>query len=402
MSVCEMARAASSKGLFREALSVISNVASDRLTPHETALKAELFQTVGDLDRAERTSQLCIQEGWPKDVQARGHTTLGEIAFDRGHFQQSLARLQMAVRIAGDTTYDSAQCLLRLLTNCSDILQPAAVEALTHQAARHITRMGDPHLIACFHLLSINLESRRSFFDRARRHLHLGRELLREYPNAWLEGAFAVSSCVVSALVDEAEIAVREALLALECSKKSGHLRTELAALNNLSHIHQALGQTKEARRFLKRCLELAPSRGYVHLSVLDSWVNLELAAGRTDEAEHILVQLNELKEQLGPIRPSWSDLTILQTTARVRIARHEVVSAIDAARTGSELAHTQRDFFSGFKLRLLESEALVHAANVAAASERLAEAVEEMPHSQESSALEMQVALAEVSDGLG
>ena len=401
MSTWESAQLNFERGLFRDALAEIRRFDASTITPSQAALTATLYQCTGELQRAEALAKWCTASERPLPIQAQGHAILGEVLFDRGLFGQSQREFQTAIRLSDEKSDEGASSLLRLLTNCSDLYPAEALEPLRARAFKLVTHVGKPRLVATFHLSSIAHESRRGVFDRAKRHLELAQRLLEAHHNVWLEGALAISSCVLNALLNRWSESLGDALRALECSKLSGYVRTELAALTNLSHVHVALGQPTEARKYLKRGLELAPRNGYVHSGLLDSWANAELFAGNTEQALSVLTRLSQLQKQ-EELRPGWSEITIHQTIVRAALARGDTSTALEAARQGLAVAEVQRDSFNSLRLRLLQSGALVDANDVEAAATTLGNAAEASLDSPEAVACELQLALGKVFRNLG
>ena len=144
---------------------------------------------------------------------------------------------------------DSQLGLLRLIADSGTALVP-----LLRDVRRVIARTGDPHLMVGLRLHYARVEASRHSPGESGRHLKAANALLQGFPNAWLQGRVHLGFCIVNTLSGDYQRAIAEAELAIQCAASSGHARTELAGLINLSHARQAIGRLKKHKKQSIEC----------------------------------------------------------------------------------------------------------------------------------------------------
>ena len=139
---------------------------------------------------------------------------------------------------------------------------------------------GDPHVLALLRIYVARCEARVNGLAEVRRHHRVVLELLKAYPNRWLEGLVEVDRSVIELLTGDTDKARTSAELALAHSQESGHFHTYVAAHINLSHIQERRGDFERARAHINTVIPIVDSNCHLRRAVRDSWANLLITAG--------------------------------------------------------------------------------------------------------------------------
>jgi len=350
--------------------------------PHEQptardTLLAELLQRTGDPRRAMAVAERVLaRHDVPALERARCHIVVGSILRDRGATDEAIDQLRKAIDIAQAVKPTEEQCWaeLRLLLTLAEGPGLDTATAYLPTVRRDVTRLGQPQMLAALHLFVAQIEAMRGLFSNAREHIRIGRSLLRNHQNSWLEGTAAIdSSCIAFSVSDLGETR-DEARRAMRESARSGHAAIRRAAITNLGHVELARGRFVHAERFLERAARLSPPAGMTQAGITDGLAQLNLARGDLAETERILATARTWTPE-SPKGSWYYGLWTSVTRAKLLLMQDrpdEAVAMLTTAIAGSrELAHPLLTAV----LRLLLVEAEARRGRTASAAGVLAEA---------------------------
>ena len=268
------------------------------------AVRAELLEHTGDSIGAWTVAEAALPQATDSQaIQSRLLHVLGVVAFDRGDYQESFGFLQRSIR-AADTCANAtlgAKTRLTLLSRFFDSANSVLnASALLPEVRRAIARSGDPHLVIGLRLTFAKVEASRDSRAEARRHLLAAEELLGQYPNLWLLGRVELGLSVLANMVGIPEEAAVHARRAIELAEQSGHSRTRLVGLVNLSHALHASGKFSEARKCAATVLSRAMSDVELQLTALDTLANVNISEGALDDARQRLAEMDRLLQSEG------------------------------------------------------------------------------------------------------
>jgi len=349
-------------GHFSRALSLLDDEART-IRPLEPsrfdALRAELLYQTGQHTLASRLSKQLLREALPVRLSARVAYVAAMVDFETGHFRSSLELIRQAVSSAdrsGDATVlaTTQLGLLRLVADTS-------IVPLLRDVRRTIASTGDPHLMVALRLHFARVEASRYSPRESERHLNAAHSLLQVFPNAWLQGRVHLGLSIVSTLSGEPARAVAEARLAIKCAALSGHIRTELAGLVNLSHALQNSGDFEAATHSIQSVLTKCSDDLEIVIAALDSQANLLIRQNRLNDAKGILREIDRLSVSVPTdLHTRWASfmlsetrIRLLQAEQRWDLADSQSVSAVEKA------AETNDPYWRG-RFLLLRLRALV------------------------------------------
>ncbi len=133
---------------------------------------------------------------------------------------------------------------------------------------------------------------------------------------------------VIAVLRGDLESGLIYARRAGELAAESGHFRTHVAALINISQILTCRGELAEARATIDKSLQLAAGNRHLIRSAQDSLANLFICSGDYEECRKIFDELDGDFRQAGERRPHWDELTEAYTRARLAQAEGNWTSA--------------------------------------------------------------------------
>ena len=174
----------------------------------------------------------------------------------------------------------------------------------------------------------------------AERHLYAAHSLLKEFPNAWLQGRVHLGLSIVSTLSGDPARAVAEARLAIDCAARSGHIRTELAGLINLSHALQSQGDFEAATHSIDKVLTKCNDDLEIVVAALDSKASLLIRQNRLVDAREVLCKIDHLTMSVpADLQTRWASfmlsetrIRLLQAERRWDLAECESYSAVEKA----------------------------------------------------------------------
>ena len=365
-------------GLFARALEHLDRDARDlrRIDPFRfDTIRAELLYHTG---RVASASDLAINllnsVSLPADLSARLNYVAAMTAFESARFDDSLDYIAQSLRIA-ESASDArllATAQLGLLRLVADA-HTAAVPLLS-DARRAVARSGDPHLMIALRLHFARVEASRHSPQESKRHLVAARDLLQRLPNMWLDGRIHLGLSIVGTLTGDLHGAIEEAQLAIQCAARSGHSRTELAGLVNLSHALQFVGRWEDARRSIDDVLSKSGEDVEINVAALDSLANLLIGEGRLEAGGETLREIDRLLSTMPPaLHSRWAESTLCQTKVRLLQASGAWKKADSELAAAITAAVGQRDIYWEGRFRLLKLKGLVALGKLEQAGDLLA-----------------------------
>ncbi len=341
-------------------------------------LKAEMLGHTGLQEQAKELAETVLRSnGLHAALGSRCQAVVGGTLFDDGDLDEALESLQRSVRLAEESGDVEQLCWsqLRLMATLADVSSPESVVTLAADLRHNSARSGNPHIAAGLRIYQARIDAKRGALHNTKHNLSIATSLLRDAPNAWLEGILQLDLCVVSQIQADLDGAVGAARHAMECGEISGHLRTQAAALGNLGQLCLYQGDLRSSEDHLKRALRVSSSTRNVHLSLLDSYAQLKLTQGQLDECQELLEEIDRLNPPRDRYQPSWLDLWIHQTKIRLLLRREGWTEAADLASAAIEIAAAREDRLLGGLFRVLKADALAHLDRHVEAGQLLADA---------------------------
>ena len=350
-------------------------------------LMGELEVELGDLVGARSNVGLLLETGADLSIQSRAHRVLARASFHLGDFEESRSHLSVARTLSrkmGDTL-DLAHVELTRFALFSGVESLESNAASLPELRRLVAKSGKPHLMIELRLCVARWEARRHSPAEAKKHLRLAAELLATYPNLWLYGVLRLDESNVEALLGNLGESLRCAEEAMDYARRSGHLRTKLAAAVNESHLLCAYGRSRDAKRLLEQVPNGPGANVHLKLAALDSWANQLINAGQLAACREVMQEVAELNRRTAGKRLHWDSLTELFTLARLYQAESNWAEAASILRQGIELANQCGDHLWKARMRLVLSKCLARLGDSGLATEELLKAVDGEPiHPQE------------------
>jgi DNA-binding NtrC family response regulator/tetratricopeptide (TPR) repeat protein len=283
-------------GHFREALDLLRGNPQLRGDLSNLALLAELQMRTGDLHSARDTAKRLLLQHKECASQIRCHFVLGTICRDIGKLDEARRHYERAIELAEDSQDIEQLCVTQIRLLSLHVAGTSVdVATILPTLRRNVQASGDPFLAIALHIFLAEAESRRGHFVVARQQLAAARSLLRDTPNLFLEGNAAIAAMCLSLLCSAYDDALRNGILALKCSEKSGDYRTALAARLNLGQVLLNQGRFREAEEYLKQALSACPRGGNSEIGVLDALAQVFLARGDTNSCEEFLGRIDDV-----------------------------------------------------------------------------------------------------------
>ena len=378
MSTFEDVEASIRTGLFARALGRLDTEAINlrRIDSFRfDTIRAELLYHTGHVASAsDLATNLLNNVTLPADLSARLTYVAAMTAFESARFVDSLDYITQSLRIA-ESALDprllaTAQLgLLRLVADAHTATVP-----LLSDVRRAVARSGDPHLMIALRLHFARVEASRQSPQESKRHLVAASDLLQRLPNMWLDGRIHLGLSIVGTLTGDLQEAIEEAQLAIQCAARSGHSRTELAGLVNLSHALQFVGRLDEARRSIDLVLSKSGEDVEITVAALDSLAGLLIGEGHLEAGGETLHKVDRLLATMPPaLHSRWAESTVCQTRVRLLQASGAWKKADSELTAAIRAAVEQRDTYWEGRFRLLKLQGLVALGELDEAGELLA-----------------------------
>src|SRR5687767_752884 len=181
-------------GRYSEALKLLLSARSVRID-HPALFdtyEAELSYEVGQESRAESIAKQCLEHAASPALAGPLHRVLAVCAFSKGSMAIADAHLALAQTLCEPRSRQAALSHLTRLAFDIQLEPLVTVLARMPHVRKAVAVSGDPHVLALLRIYVARCEARASGLPEARRHHHLVSELLKRYPNEWLEGLLEV------------------------------------------------------------------------------------------------------------------------------------------------------------------------------------------------------------------
>jgi DNA-binding NtrC family response regulator/tetratricopeptide (TPR) repeat protein len=286
-----------------------------------TVLRSELCLETGRTSEAVALAQsIRGRKDLTHELSARAQRVEAIAAFYAGDVENSLAALDIAAKACGRGHLDVLRAQIELFAFSVGLgSKPIeAVLAHLHDVRRSVMRAADPHLMVLLRMAVARAEARRFSPIEAQRHHRTAINLVDVHPNVWLKGLLHIDMSAIAMLVGDFAASLGHAESAMKLAAESGHVRTHVAAVINISQIMAWKGDHSTARRYVDLALTSAAGNTHLMRAALDSLANLLISAGEFGECHRLFKQsdVNGHDSASGPLH--WDAVTELNTRARL------------------------------------------------------------------------------------
>jgi DNA-binding NtrC family response regulator/tetratricopeptide (TPR) repeat protein len=334
-----------SSGRFADALAAIEST----VVPQGQRIPADVL-TVRLLERTGRheasralADRLLRSRRLAAGQQSSCELALGQIDWENNDADAAVDHLQRAVALSIDArdleqaSWTQLWLWLFLAERCGTDAASPSLETLRSNAAAH----PDPQLLAAIHLFVAINEGKRGFLQSAQRHNRIGRELVQNVPNKWLEAIGENNELAFCVLRSDLDAGLSHARRALELSDQSGVAVLKRASLGNLGNLYYSLGRFDDATACLTQARDVMPRFGPNGVGVIDALANIHLLNGQTTECASLLDELDAVIEpakhrELYVCRHS--QLTRTKLLASQGDLRHAISSAENVSHVAREI----------------------------------------------------------------
>src|SRR5262249_8177979 len=139
------------------------------------------------------------------------------------------------------------------------------------------------------HLHVGEMEGRRGMLRSAERHANLGLEILRTYPNVWLESIAHNLLLALALLGSDFETAREKGETAAALAATAGAAGMHRSALGNLFY---AIGEYERAVGHFEHALSVLPSEGERNNAVLETLARIRLTQGHLDACGQLIERI--------------------------------------------------------------------------------------------------------------
>jgi DNA-binding NtrC family response regulator/tetratricopeptide (TPR) repeat protein len=337
-------------------------------------LKAQLSALVGQVDHAERLIRSSSGAILTQLEEARLSMALGLVHLGRRDLLSAASQFQRTLLLADEQHDAILACDSRqlLLTTLADTGSPEAVLPLMIDTRRLVLSIGEPALLALFHIRVARIEAQRGSLQTATRHLNYALELSQSEENYFVRGQWCLVSSRVAALLTDFEAAARHAIDAIAAAEMSGHKAVETAARSNAASFLLLAGHIQEAENHL-RLVVPKDFRAAKDVGPLDNLAQFLLLRGDLQECQAVLEEVQRRQEQHPESWMSWQELEASQTFIRLAIVRGDYASGMAHAEMAVQMAVRRGDRLLERSFRILAAECRFNVGELSAASEQIA-----------------------------
>ena len=220
--------------------------------------------------------------------------TLGIIQTDLGCEHLAIEHFQKACSLAQAISDLSQTCWsqLRLMVAVSDCAGPDAALPLLAQVRRNSQKLGDPHVAAALHIFFAETETKRGLLQSATKHVVLGRGLLTQEPNYWLEARAENVLVAVSIMRSDIAAGFEHGYRALQLAEASGSGSLRRACLGNLGNVHSLRGNLEKAVDCYHKAERALFSSGFSSNASLDSLAQIRIREGNLAAAASCISEI--------------------------------------------------------------------------------------------------------------
>jgi DNA-binding NtrC family response regulator len=378
------------RGRLLEAQRLLERSATRSLPAKDRVNEAELLYLIGRENDAARLALDAAALNAPLGVRAKAAAIRASCAYDAGMYEESIRESQLAVELAenakewGVATVAVAHLIeRRSLANLFDDAIP-----LVPLARKYTLRSGEPQAIAHLHIIFARVEGRAGHFDRALRHVQIGRLLLEREPNLLLDASSDLAEGSILSLLGDYDAAYKVVQTAKRKATESGWSKGCAVAAANLANFSIFLGRFDEAEKFLAEAPASFVNHATYVVAVAETRSQSAISRGDFEAARRLL---SDLPYRDAP-NLAWYALSCRLTEARVLLALKRWDEALRCAadglklteqapfhpaRAGLRFCHTQAQIGLGDAFRPMDLECEVEDPTVALlAASRHAKAV--------------------------
>jgi DNA-binding NtrC family response regulator/tetratricopeptide (TPR) repeat protein len=347
-------------GRFREALEAVSLSDDRRDSLVARLVRAELLAHSGDVvQSASIIDSISHLRNISEAERSHIEFVRALIEKEKGNFDAELHHLQKAISLAERAHDLERVCLgqLNLVALVADRSGPETVSALLSAARSNVIKLGNPSISAALHLVSGDLDGKRSLLATASRHNELARKLLQGMPHLWFEAWSQIGAVAILILQGEFERALTQGALALATNLECGIRRGIRSSLGNLGHIHLMRGEFERALEYFNSVVEQSTLTNEQVLSALENIAQVHLASGSFEECLQFLDRPEWDSAGIGRYAHRYGLLT--RTQVLLRLARWN--EALRCTEQTEALARQAHDEALSASARFLRSESLIH-----------------------------------------
>jgi DNA-binding NtrC family response regulator len=369
------------EGRFLAALQILEKAGTESLELR--LVRAQLVALVGRIGEAERAFNALPKFVPGQTEEARAFFVQGLVSLSRAELEVSASHFLRASTLAeqyGDA-YLACECRQMRMALVADSASAEAASPLIAETRTSVLTLGDPSLLAAFHVRLARVEAQRGALTTASRHLTCASEILSSHENYFVRGQWSLVSSGVSALSTDFDKAVQYASDAVATAEVSGHKQTENAARSNLALFLLLAGRTKEAERNLRSVVPVDFTQTK-EIGPLDNYAQLLLLRGDFKKCELVLAEISRRLRQHPEHWTSWQELEALQTSIRLAMRRARWTDGLRLAQQAIRVAQERGDRLLEQAFNILAAECLLKTGAIEQAGDRLAE-VESTPDYQ-------------------
>jgi DNA-binding NtrC family response regulator/tetratricopeptide (TPR) repeat protein len=284
------AQALRQAGRFADALRELDLSREDNV--QSQILRAELLERVGRIGQAKSlASSLLARHRLTPSYKSACEYVLGRGALEQGDTDKAIAHFQRSASFAVESNDLERLCRTQylLMMIVSDRSGPDAVAPLLAEARLNATKLGDPHTTVALHLHVGEMEGRRGMLRSAERHANIGLEILRTYPNVWLESIGHNLLLAVALLGSDFETARERGETAAALAANAGAAGMHRSTLGNLGNLFYAIGDFERAVGHFEHALRVLPSEGERNNAVLETLARIRLTQGHLDSCKELI-----------------------------------------------------------------------------------------------------------------
>src|SRR5262245_28054028 len=274
-------------------------------------------------------------------------TTLGIIHNDLGRERLAIQHFQRACSLAQSVGDLPQMCwsTLRLMLAVADSAGPQAAQPLLAKVKVSARRLGDLHVTAALHVFLAEMETKRGLLQNAAKHVSLGRRLLVEEPNFWLDTRAENVLVAISIMRSDVSAGLAHGMRALQLSEASGSNSLRRACLGNIGNVYFLLGKFEKAVDYFTQAERALFKVGFCSNASLDSLAQIRIHEGDLSAAASCIRAIedtisSEADWQLHPNR--YAQLT----KAELLLRQENTAGALEACDTALNLSERADDHF--------------------------------------------------------
>jgi len=346
-----------------------------KVTADVQALRVDLLEECGRYAEVEAAADAVLRSKETNGAaKSRVLCALARMRHTQGRNEESSRLFTEAQRaaIAIDDQRLICKCQLAALATVADAWPRSSLAAYVRDVRHRVLRLGDRRLTARLHHYIARFEVLAGDIAGARRHLEAGRRLFDPKDDKALDAKYASTEANLCWFAAEYEAGIAACDKAIQQSE-ANDLTWDLAAARStrcwlLLHV----GKFEDAERELRELLTL-DLPVLARLLTLDTYIDLALATGRTEQAEQLLEKMAEALPLDGDENPSFYEVNWRESRLRLLAQRGDWAGAEKVATEAILGGLARRERLASARFRVFRCEALLRQAKV---DEAVADAV--------------------------